>query len=87
MNGNTLYGEESLRIRNSVRKNSNVENDLHYIYEALCERGYDPIKQIIGFLLSEDPTYITNHKNARIVASRLDRDEVLTFLLKNHFNI
>ena len=57
------------------------------VYEALKEKGYDPINQIVGYLLSEDPTYITNHKNARALIRKLDRDELLHQLVKNYLNL
>ena len=64
------------------------ENELRKILaivcEALAERGYDPINQIVGYILSEDPTYITNHKNARSLIRRLDRDELLQDLVKEY---
>lgn len=85
-NGHTIYNDESIEIRKAVREASAIDDGLRHVYEALCERGYDPIKQIIGFILSQDPTYITNHNNARVIASRLDRDEILELLLKNYFS-
>ncbi|MEA4832108.1 MAG: IreB family regulatory phosphoprotein [Oscillospiraceae bacterium] len=54
------------------------------VYAALVEKGYDPINQIVGYILSEDPTYITNHKNARSLISKIDRDELLRQLLINY---
>ena len=54
------------------------------IYEALLEKGYNPISQIVGYILSEDPTYITTHKNARSLVRKLDRDELLQSLVKNY---
>ncbi len=57
------------------------------VYKALIEKGYDPINQIVGYILSEDPTYITNHNNARALIRKLDRDELLTALLKCYLNI
>ena len=47
------------------------------VYRSLTEKGYNPINQIVGYLLSEDPTYITNHNNARSLICKLDRDELL----------
>ena len=47
------------------------------VYDSLQEKGYNPINQIVGYILSEDPTYITNHKNARTLIRKLDRDELL----------
>lgn len=51
------------------------------VYSALSEKGYNPINQIVGYLLSEDPTYITNYNNARSLICKLDRDELLQELL------
>lgn len=52
------------------------------VYDALREKGYNPINQIVGYILSEDPTYITNHNNARALIRRVDRDELLQTLVK-----
>lgn len=60
---------------------------LQEIYNALSERGYNPINQIVGYIISEDPTYITNHNNARALIRKLDRDELLATLLKNYLGI
>ena len=54
------------------------------VYNALKEKGYSPISQIVGYILSEDPTYITTHNNARSLIRRLDRDELLQALVKNY---
>ena len=54
------------------------------VYNALKEKGYNPISQIVGYILSEDPTYITPHNNARSLIRRLDRDELLQALVKNY---
>ena len=54
------------------------------VYNALKEKGYNPISQIVGYILSEDPTYITTHNNARSLIRRLDRDEQLQALVKNY---
>ena len=54
------------------------------VYNALKEKGYNPISQIVGYILSEDPTYITTHNNARSIIRRLDRDELLQALVKNY---
>lgn len=52
------------------------------VYRSLSEKGYDPINQIVGYLLSEDPTYITNYNGARSLISKLDRDEILSEMVK-----
>lgn len=57
------------------------------IYEALREKGYNPINQLVGYILSEDPTYITNYKNARSLIRRIDRDELLNTLVKNYLGV
>ncbi len=57
---------------------------LQEVYSALLEKGYNPINQIVGYLLSEDPTYITNHKNARSLIRKIDRDDLLGSMLKEY---
>lgn len=54
------------------------------VYHSLSEKGYNPINQIVGYLLSEDPTYITNHRGARSLICKIDRDELLQELVKNY---
>lgn len=58
-------------------KDQEIKAILSSVYDSLKEKGYDPINQIVGYILSEDPTYITNHNNARALIRRLDRDELL----------
>ena len=57
---------------------------LSSVYAALSEKGYNPINQIVGYLLSEDPTYITNYNNARSLICKLDRDELLQELVRHY---
>jgi len=54
------------------------------VYAALVEKGYNPINQIVGYILSEDPTYITTHNNARSLIRRIDRDELLQEMVRNY---
>lgn len=54
------------------------------VYQALEEKGYNPINQIVGYILSEDPTYITNHKQARTLIRKVDRDELLQILVRHY---
>ncbi|MBR5409758.1 MAG: IreB family regulatory phosphoprotein [Clostridia bacterium] len=61
-----------------------IRNILITTYDALQEKGYDPISQIVGYILSEDPTYITTHHNARNLIRRVDRFELLQILLKEY---
>ena len=57
---------------------------LQEVYSALLEKGYNPINQIVGYLLSEDPTYITNYKNARSLIRKIDRDDLLGSMLREY---
>ncbi len=65
----------------------NMRRILRSVYEALTEKGYNPINQIVGYLLTEDPTYITNYKNARGLIRRIDRDELMSALVRNYLEI
>jgi uncharacterized protein (UPF0297 family) len=56
------------------------------VYEALAEKGYNPISQIVGYIMSGDPTYITSHKNARSLISRVERDEIMEELLRHYLD-
>ena len=80
-NGKTLtftLGSESEREAKII---------LSAVYEALNEKGYDPVDQIVGYILSEDPTYITNYKNARSLICRIDRDELMRDLVRSYLGI
>ncbi len=68
-------------------KEDEMRLTLSTIYAALREKGYNPINQIVGYILSEDPTYITNYKNARSLIRKIDRDELLNALVKNYLGI
>ena len=59
-----------------------MKDILSSVYAALKEKGYNPLNQIVGYILSEDPTYITNHNNARALIRKIDRDELLGELVK-----
>ena len=60
----------------------NMRRTLRAVFDALKEKGYNPVNQIVGYLLTEDPTYITNYNNARSMISKLDRDEHLQELVR-----
>lgn len=60
----------------------NMRYILRSVFDALTEKGYNPINQIVGYLLTEDPTYITNYNNARSLICKLDRDELLQELVR-----
>lgn len=67
-----------------VDNSAEMKQILTEVYRSLTEKGYDPINQIVGYLLSEDPTYITNHNNARSLICKLDRDELLQELVRHY---
>ena len=64
----------------------NMRRILRNVYEALTEKGYNPVNQIVGYLLTEDPTYITNYNNARSMICKIDRDELLQILVRKYLN-
>ena len=75
--GTIEYSLEELR-------EADMKRILLTVYDALKEKGYNPISQIVGYLLSEDPTYITTHNNARSLVRRVDRDELLKAMVKSY---
>lgn len=68
-------------------KDEQIRHILLSVYDALKEKGYDPVNQIVGYILSEDPTYITNHKSARTLICKIDRDELLQVLVRSYLDI
>ena len=75
-----------------IFKKVDIEDDgmqatLTEVYNALSEKGYDPINQIVGYILSEDPTYITNYNGARSLIRRIGRDKLLNTLVKNYLGV
>lgn len=67
-------------------KDRQIKAVLTEVYDALRQKGYNPINQIVGYILSEDPTYITTYNNARSLIRKLDRDELLQVLLKSYLS-
>ena len=67
-------------------KEQQMKEILTEVYDALRQKGYNPINQIVGYILSEDPTYITTHNNARSLIRKIDRDELLQMLGKSYLN-
>lgn len=65
-------------------KEKEMKNVLTAVYDALRQKGYNPINQIVGYILSEDPTYITTHNNARSLIRRIDRDELLKAMVRTY---
>ena len=67
-------------------KDKEIREVLTSVYRALKEKGYNPINQLVGYILSEDPTYITTYKNARSLIRKVDRDDLLQALVRNYVN-
>jgi len=67
-------------------KENELKRNLTIIYDALIQKGYNPINQIVGYILSEDPTYITTYNNARSLIRHIDRDELLQVLVKSYLD-
>lgn len=65
-------------------KENEMKKTLTTVYDALVQKGYNPVNQLVGYILSEDPTYITTYNNARSLIRRIDRDELLQALVKSY---
>ena len=72
-----------------VERDENIKTHeiLKEVYEALVEKGYNPINQIVGYILSGDPTYITSHNDARNLIRQIERDELLEKMVKNYIGL
>jgi len=84
-----LNAEKEKTITFSIReeKEQEIRRVLKTVFEALSEKGYNPINQIVGYILSEDPTFITAHRGARSMICKLDRDELLKVLVRHFLNL
>ncbi len=78
-------GNETKIFPQVSEKDYVIRRTLMTVYSALYEKGYDPIRQIVGYILSEDPTYITNHNKARSLITKIDRDDLLDSLTRFFF--
>lgn len=67
-----------------IEKDFDVRDVIASVYTALTEKGYDPVNQIVGYLMSGDPTYITSHKGARSLIMRAERDEIIQLFLEDY---
>lgn len=79
-----MCSENTMKFEAVKEENITAKEVLESVYEALTEKGYNPINQLIGYFLSGDPTYITSHKNARSIIRKVERDELLEEILKNY---
>ena len=87
MKGGANMDDYTRKFNAAEDKDQQVHYILTTVYESLKEKGYDPINQIVGYILSEDPTYITNHNGARTLICKLDRDEMLQALVKHSLDL
>ena len=76
--------DETMKFDVEKEQNERVKEILKEVYVALKEKGYNPINQIVGYILSEDPTYITSHKGARNLIRKIERDELLEKMVKEY---
>ena len=79
--------DKTMRFSFEKEKNVKKEEILKEVYAALVEKGYNPINQIVGYILSGDPTYITSHKGARNLIRQVERDELLEKMVKEYINV
>lgn len=82
-----MASDETMCFKMPKDENFNSKEILKIVYEALKEKGYNPINQIVGYILSGDPTYITSHNGARTLIRQIERDELLEKMVKNYINI
>ncbi len=78
--------DETMRFDVEKEQNTKAKEILKEVYEALKEKGYNPINQIVGYILSGDPTYITSHKGARNLIRQIERDELLEKMVKEYID-
>ena len=76
--------DKTIQFKLTVGTPEEMKEIMTTVYNAMLEKGYNPINQLVGYILSEDPTYITTHNNARSLMRRIDRDELLQEILKNY---
>lgn len=79
----TTNNDETMFYDFGQERQKNIKDTLKTVYESLEEKGYNPINQIVGYIVSEDPTYITNYNNSRAIISKIDRDELLRTLVED----
>lgn len=78
------YTNNTITFSMEEVREADMKRILLTVYDALKEKGYNPISQIVGYILSEDPTYITTHNNARSLIRRIDRDELLKAMVRSY---
>ena len=81
-----MTDQQTLKFTVPTNDKENMKRILRSVFDALQQKGYNPINQIVGYLLTEDPTYITNYNNARSMICKLDRDELLQELVRDYLS-
>ena len=79
--------KEETRKFQALDKKTEIKEILSSVYDSLLVKGYNPINQLVGYIISEDPTYITNYNNARSMICKLDRDELMQQLVRDYLSI
>ncbi len=82
-----MISDKTMNFKVERDKDIKAKELLKEVYEALEEKGYNPVNQIVGYILSGDPTYITSHKNARNLIRKIERDELLEKMVKNYIGL
>lgn len=82
-----MISDKTMNFKVEREKDIKAKELLKEVYEALEEKGYNPVNQIVGYILSGDPTYITSHKNARNLIRMIERDELLEKMVKNYIGL
>ena len=82
-----MVTDETVSFNVEKEKNERTKEILKQVYSALSEKGYNPINQIVGYILSGDPTYITSHNNARKLIRQIERDELLEEMVKTYIGL
>ena len=82
-----MISDKTMNFKVERDKNTKAKEILKEVYEALVEKGYNPINQIVGYILSGDPTYITSHNNARNLIRMVERDELLEKMVKYYIGL
>ena len=82
-----MITDETVSFNVEKEKNKKAKEIMKEVYQALTEKGYNPINQIVGYILSGDPTYITSHKNARNKIRQIERDELLENMVRDYIGL
>ena len=82
-----MITDETVSFNVEKEKNEKTKEILKSVYNSLVEKGYNPINQIVGYILSGDPTYITSHNDARNLIRKIERDELLEEMVKNYIGL